>query len=85
MRDGGALFSTAFGGGDGLLADPRIRGANHRLDRKPERLAELAESVTTGVLSPVVGAYVPLTEAPRTLAGGTEGAGPRGKRVLRVP
>ncbi|MCL2552484.1 MAG: NADP-dependent oxidoreductase [Actinomycetia bacterium] len=92
VRDGGALFSTAFGVDERLLADPRIRTANYRLDRKPERLAELTGLVTDGVLRPVIGAYVSLPEAPRTLfggtgvagRGGTEGAGLRGKTVLRM-
>ncbi|GAA1007422.1 NADPH:quinone reductase [Acrocarpospora pleiomorpha] len=84
VRDGGALFSTAFGLDEQLLADQRIRTANYRLDRKPERLAELARLVTAGTIRPVIGARLPLEEAPRALAGGVEVTGPRGKTVLQV-
>ncbi|MFE3138521.1 zinc-binding dehydrogenase [Streptomyces scopuliridis] len=84
MRDGGALFSTAFGLGDQLLAYERIRTANYRLDRKPERLAELTKLVTAGTIRPVIGANLPLEEAPRALAGGVEVTGLRGKTVLKV-
>ncbi|MFE2638234.1 NADP-dependent oxidoreductase [Streptomyces scopuliridis] len=84
VRDGGALFSTAFGLGDQLLAGERIRTANYRLDRKPERLAELTKFVTAGTIRPVIGANLPLEEAPRALAGGVEVTGLRGKTVLKV-
>ncbi|MDW6065132.1 zinc-binding dehydrogenase [Streptomyces sp. FXJ1.4098] len=84
VRDGGALLSTAFGLDERLLADERIRTANYRLDRKPERLAELTRLVTAGAIRPVIGAELPLEEAPRALLDGVEVAGLRGKTVLRV-
>ncbi|MET7685585.1 NADP-dependent oxidoreductase [Streptomyces sp. NPDC005423] len=84
VRDGGALFSTAFGLDDPLLGDKRIRTANYQLDRKPERLAELTELVMAGTLRSVIGAEVPLEEAPRALAGEVGVTGLRGKTVLRV-
>jgi hypothetical protein len=70
VRDGGALFSTAFGLDDRLLVDERIRTANYRLDRKPERLAELTKLVMAGTIRPVIGAKLPLEETPRALVGG---------------
>ncbi|GAA0980398.1 NADP-dependent oxidoreductase [Acrocarpospora macrocephala] len=84
VRDGGALFSTAFGLDGKLLADERIRTANYRLDRKPERLAELARLVTAGTIRPVIGAKLPIEEAPRALIGDVEVMGLRGKTVLHV-
>ncbi|MGW7349742.1 NADP-dependent oxidoreductase [Streptomyces sp. NPDC054784] len=85
VRDGGALLSTAFGLDGALLADGRVRSADYRLDRKPERLAALARLVTEGTLRPVIGAELPLDEAPRALGGDVRTvAGPRGKTVLRV-
>jgi NADPH:quinone reductase len=84
VRDGGGLLSTAFGLDEKLLADERIRTANYQLDRKPERLAELARLVAAGTIQPVIGAQVPLDEAPRALAGGVEVHGLRGKTVLQV-
>ncbi|RKN44989.1 NADP-dependent oxidoreductase [Streptomyces hoynatensis] len=84
VRDGGALFSTAFGLDGRLLADERIRTANYRLDRKPERLAELTELVRAGALRPVIGAEVSLAQTPRALAGGVGSTGLRGKTVLRT-
>ncbi|WP_143539571.1 zinc-binding dehydrogenase [Saccharopolyspora spinosa] len=84
VRYGGALFSTAFSLDEQLLADERIRTANYRLDRKPERLAELTRLVTAGTIRPVTGAKLPLEEAPRALAGGIEVTGLRGKTVLQV-
>lgn len=83
-RDGGALLSIAFGLDEQLLADERIRTANYQLDRKPERLAELATLVTAGTIQPVIGTKFPLDEAPRALAGGVEVHGLRGKTVLQV-
>lgn len=56
-----------------LLADGRVRSANHRLDRKPERLAALARLVTEGTLRPVIGAGLPLDEAPRAPSAETYG------------
>ncbi|MER6812625.1 NADP-dependent oxidoreductase [Spirillospora sp. NPDC000708] len=84
VRDGGALLSIAFGVDEKLLADERIRAADYRLDRKPERLAELARLATAGTIRPVIGATLSLEEAPRALAGGIEFTGMRGKTVLRV-
>lgn len=84
LRGGGALLSIAFGVGEGLLADERIRASEYRLDRKPERLAELATLVAAGTIRPVIGAMLPLEEAPRALTSGIEPTGMRGKTVLRV-
>ncbi|BBB01648.1 putative alcohol dehydrogenase [Actinacidiphila reveromycinica] len=85
VREGGALLSTAFGLDDRLLADRRIRAAHYRLDRKPERLAELAELAASGALRPVIGAEVPLQDTPRALTGDVPIAGGlRGKTVIRV-
>ncbi|MER6524272.1 NADP-dependent oxidoreductase [Streptomyces sp. NPDC001508] len=84
VRDGGALFSTAFGLDEHLLAQQRIRTANYRLDRKPERLAGLADLVTAGTVQPVIGSLLPLTEAPRALAGDITPSGLRGKTVLQI-
>jgi NADPH:quinone reductase-like Zn-dependent oxidoreductase len=84
VRDGGALLSTAFGLDEQLLADQRIRAQNYQLDRKPERLAELASMVTARTVRPVIGATLPLDEAPRALAGRVEVTGLRGKIVVRV-
>ncbi|MEV6981127.1 NADP-dependent oxidoreductase [Sphaerisporangium sp. NPDC051017] len=84
VRDGGALFSIAFGLDEKLLADERIRTANYRLDRKPERIADIARLVTAGTLRPVIGATLPLEEAPRALTGRVEVTGLRGKTVLQV-
>ncbi|MEK8169071.1 zinc-binding dehydrogenase [Streptomyces sp. M19] len=84
VRDGGALYSTAFGLDEKLLADERVRGANYRLDRKPERLAALTELVMAGTVRPVIGSRLPLEDAPRALAGAVRATGPRGKTVLRV-
>ncbi|WP_190823629.1 zinc-binding dehydrogenase [Saccharopolyspora pogona] len=84
VKDGGALFSTAFGLDEKLLDDERIRTANYRLDRKPERLIELTKHVTAGTLRPVVGAELSLEEAPSALINGVEISGLRGKTLLRV-
>lgn len=84
VRDGGALLSTAFGLDEKLLADKRIRTENYQLDRKPERLAEIATLVAAGTIQPVIGAQVPLDQAPQALAGGVEIRGLRGKTVLQV-
>ncbi|WP_214104758.1 NADP-dependent oxidoreductase [Acrocarpospora catenulata] len=84
VLDGGALFSTAFGLDDQLLANERIRTANYRLDRKPDRLAELTRLATAGTIRPVIGATLPLEETPRALAGDVEVTGLRGKTVLKV-
>ncbi|GAA4484125.1 NADP-dependent oxidoreductase [Actinoallomurus oryzae] len=84
VRDGGALLSIASGVDEKLLAEERIRVADYRLDRKPERLAELTKLVTAGTIRPVIGAVLSLEEAPRTLTGGVEPTGMRGKTVLRV-
>ncbi|WP_328604318.1 NADP-dependent oxidoreductase [Amycolatopsis sp. NBC_00345] len=84
VKDGGALFSIAYGLDEPLLADERIRTANYELERKPELLAELAELVTAGTIRPVIGATLPLEEAPRALAGQVEVTGLRGKTVLQI-
>ncbi|MFJ6982772.1 MULTISPECIES: NADP-dependent oxidoreductase [unclassified Streptomyces] len=84
VRDGGALFSTAFGIDEALLAGRRIRAAHYRLDRKPERLAALTALVTAGAVRPVVGAEITLEETPRALRGETKVTGLRGKTVIRV-
>ncbi|MFD2422168.1 quinone oxidoreductase family protein [Amycolatopsis pigmentata] len=84
VRDGGALWSTAFGIDEQLQADGRIRTANYQLDRKPERLAELAKLATSGIIRPVIGTTLSLEEAPLALAAGIEVAGLRGKTVLHV-
>ncbi|MEO3863701.1 NADP-dependent oxidoreductase [Acrocarpospora sp. B8E8] len=84
VRDGGALFSTALGLDEKLLADERIRTANYRLDRKPERLAELTRLVTAGAILPIIGAKLPIEEALRALTGDVELTGLRGKTVLHV-
>ncbi|GAA0346950.1 zinc-binding dehydrogenase [Actinoallomurus spadix] len=59
VRDGGALLSIGSGLEERLLADERIRAADYRLDRKPERLAELTALVTAGTIRPVIGARLP--------------------------
>jgi hypothetical protein len=84
VRDGGVLFSAAFGLDDGLLADERIRTANYQLDRKPERLPALTELVRAGTVRPVIGAEISLEETPRALVGGIGVTGLRGKTVLRT-
>ncbi|MET7393770.1 NADP-dependent oxidoreductase [Dactylosporangium sp. NPDC005572] len=84
VRDGGALLSTAFGVDEHLLTDQRLRTENYRLDRKPERLAEISGLVTAGTVRPVIGARLPLEAAPRALAGRFEVTDLRGKTVLQV-
>ncbi|MGI5329486.1 NADP-dependent oxidoreductase [Actinomadura nitritigenes] len=84
VQDGGALLLVAFGVDKKLLADERIRAADYRLDRKPERLAELTRLATAGTIRPVIGAMLSLEEAPRALTGGVEPAGMRGKVILQV-
>jgi NADPH:quinone reductase-like Zn-dependent oxidoreductase len=84
VRDGGVLFSAAFGLDDELLADERIRTANYQLDRKPERLAALTELVRAGTVRPVIGTEISLEETPRALVGGIGVTGLRGKTVLRT-
>ncbi|WP_432989421.1 NADP-dependent oxidoreductase [Dactylosporangium sp. CA-233914] len=84
VRNSGMLLSTAFGLDEQRLADQRIRTANYRLDRKPERLAELARLVTAGAVRPVIGTNLALEEGPRALAGGGKVTGLRGKTVLRM-
>ncbi|MGW6447338.1 hypothetical protein [Lentzea sp. NPDC055074] len=51
---------------------------DHRLDRKPERLAAPAKLAADGVVEPVVGREVPLEDALR------EVRGTLGTTVLRV-
>ncbi len=84
VRTGGVVISTAFGVGERLLADERIDSLNYRIDRKPDRLAAIGELVARGVVRPVIGAELPLEEAPRALAGDTGARGLRGKTVVRV-
>ncbi|MGW5349218.1 NADP-dependent oxidoreductase [Streptomyces sp. NPDC004031] len=84
VRDGGALLSIAFGIDDQLLTDERIRTSNYRLDRKPDRLAAIAELVTRGTIRPVIGASIPLEQTPHALAGGVAVPGLRGKTVLHI-
>jgi NADPH:quinone reductase-like Zn-dependent oxidoreductase len=83
VRDGGTLLSVAFGVDEQLLAETRIRTANYRLDRKPERLAAITDLVTRGTVRPVIGTVLSLEEAVRAPAGGAAPAtGLRGKTVL---
>ncbi|MFF0148651.1 zinc-binding alcohol dehydrogenase family protein [Amycolatopsis sulphurea] len=84
VRDGGAFWSTAFGLADEPLADLRIRTDNYRLDRKPERLAEIGALVLSGTVRPVVGATIGLDAGVAALCGRTEVAGLRGKTVVKV-
>ncbi|WP_069874341.1 NADP-dependent oxidoreductase [Streptomyces malaysiensis] len=84
VRDGGALLSTAFGLDRRLLDDSRIHTANYRLDRKPERLAELTRLATAGTIRPVIGTALSLEEGPAALTGGAGSTGLRGKTVLVV-
>ncbi|MFC4908359.1 NADP-dependent oxidoreductase [Actinomadura gamaensis] len=84
VRDDGALLSTAFGVDENILAEKRLRAVNYQLDRKPERLAELTRLVTTGAVHPVIGATLPLEEAPHALTGDLKPTSMRGKTVLHV-
>ncbi len=81
VKNGGTLLSTAFGFSEQLLALPRIHTVNYRLDRKPERLAELTRLVTAGTIRPIIGAKIPLHQAPRALTDGVEVTGLRGKTI----
>ncbi|PKW18096.1 hypothetical protein [Saccharopolyspora spinosa] len=72
---GVALFSTAFGLDVKLRDYARIRTANYRLDRKPERVIELTKHVPAGALRLGVGAELALEEAPSALNNGVEVTG----------
>lgn len=83
LKDGRTVLSIAFGINDDLRSDPRIRAANYALDKKPERLAEVARLAGTGSIAAVINSEISLTEVPTTLRDRRSG-GSRGKTVIRI-
>lgn len=88
LRDGAAVVSIAFGVSEQLQADPRVRAVNYALDRKGERLEEVARLAGEKAIVPVIDTEISLEDALARSGNqqdrGNLGAGARGKTVIRI-
>jgi NADPH:quinone reductase-like Zn-dependent oxidoreductase len=84
LKDGRSAVSIAFGAGDDLRADRRIRAVNYALDHKARRLAEIGRLAAEKVISPVIGREVPFDDDVLAALARPWNGGVRGKTVIRL-
>ncbi len=82
LKDGRSVVSVAFGVGDDLLKDRRIRAINYQFDDKPARLREVGRLAAAHVITPVISDEIAFDDALATLRRPRGGA--RGKVIIRI-